>query len=389
MGYGPLVFGHRPAPIIEAMQRDLARRGPVLGLAHDLSHRLGELIHDAMPSVQMMRFCSTGSEAAQTSVRLARAFTGRTHLVAFEGHYHGSTDATYHRYHAPLEELMARGPGAPMPGTEGMAGAPRNMLVLPWNNRELLGELLEREGERVAAVIMEPVMGNSGVIPPADGFLQYVRDATKKCGALLILDEVITGFRVARGGAQEHYGVEADITMLGKAMSGGAPLCAVGGRRDIFSQLVDRKVFHGGVYSGNPMAVAGALAAQELFKSDPSIIRKLWRAPERLAAGLREIFREVGIPVLTQYVGGELSCWFLKEGSATVTRFESYRDVARHSDSARYIRFQNEVQRGGVYFHPNHLEQWFISTEHTDAVVDQALERIRLVAHIHDWRSKR
>ena len=389
MGYGPLVFGHRPPAIIEAMKKDLDRRGPVLGLAHELSHQVAELISEAMPSIELMRFSSTGSEAGQTACRLARAFTGRTHLVAFEGHYHGSTEATLHRYHAPVEEIIARGPENPVPGTGGMAGAPRNLIVIPWNSPEALQAVLDKHGEKIAAVIMEPVMGNSGVIAPKDGFLRYARESTTKNGSLLIFDEVITGFRMGRGGAQTHYGVTPDLTMLGKALSGGAPLCAVGGRRDIVNLLVERKVFHGGVYSGNPMALAGALAAQLMFQKDgESINAKLWRAPERICKGLKSIFDELSIPVLPQFVGGELSCWFLKEESAHMTRFDSYRDAALNTDSDRYIRFQNAVQEAGVYFHPNHMEQWFISTEHTDAVVDEALVRMRDVAKSFDWRKQ-
>ena len=387
MGYGPLVFGHRPAPIIEAMQKDLARRGPVLGLAHDLSHQVAELIHDAMPTVELMRFCSAGSEAAQTAVRLARAHTGRTHILAFEGHYHGSTDSTFHRYHASLEEIDAAGPERPIPGTNGMGGGPRNLYVIPWNNPEVFKAFLAKHADTIAAVILEPVMGNSGVIPPNDGFLKLVRAETRKVGALLIFDEVITSFRMARGGAQGYYDVDPDITMMGKALSGGAPLSAIGGRREVLEQLVDRRVFHGGVYSGNPMAVAGTLAAQQLYKTDGArIYEALWRAPERIVNGLRSIYSEVGVPVLGQFVGGELSCWFLKPGSEHMTRFESYRDVATHADPQLYIRFQHAVQRAGVYFHPNHYEQWFLSTAHTDEVVDEALDRIRKVAKKFDWR---
>jgi glutamate-1-semialdehyde 2,1-aminomutase len=386
MAYGPLVFGHRAAPIVEAIEADLARRGPVLGLAHELSHEVAELVHDAMPSVELLRFCSTGSEAGQTAVRLARAFTGRTHLVAFEGHYHGSTDALYHRYHAPIEDLDAAGPERPIPGTSGMGGAPHNLFVVPWNDMPALQAILDKHADKIAAVIMEPVMGNSGVIAPNDGYLKQAAAATRKIGALLIFDEVITGFRIARGGAQSHYDVKADLTMLGKAISGGVPCCAVGGRRDILQQLVDRKVSHGGVYSGNPMSLAAAFATQTLYKNDKTVHEKLWRAPERILAGLRSIFQEVGVPVLGQHVGGELSCWFLHDKSADVKRFESYRDAARHADAQRYIKFQNAVQGAGVYFHPNHMEQWFLSTEHTDAVIDIALERIRGVAKTFDWR---
>ncbi len=379
MGYGPLIFGHRPPQLVRALTTELERRGTILGFCHELSHRVAELVRKSFPSVHSLRFTSTGTEAGQTAVRLARAFTGRDYIVLFEGHYHGSSDAVFHRYHAPAEVLDTQSSNSVLPGTAGMGESPRNALVLPWNDIDKLARLLDSHGKSIAAVMMEPVMGNAGVIPPKDGYLQGVRDRTREKGVLLIFDEVITGFRVARGGAQEHYGLEADITMFSKALGGGVPLAAVGGRGDIMELVTNGEVFHGGVYSGNPMCLAAALAVQEEYdRSGKTIYDGLVEVTGRLAEGLRRMFAERGIPVTVQYVGPMLSCWFMK--SEGLGPPQDYRDVVRSALPDRFIQFQHAAQRAGVYFHPNHFEPWYPSTAHTEAVIDEALDRLSSAA---------
>jgi glutamate-1-semialdehyde 2,1-aminomutase len=385
VGYGSLIFGHRSPIVTEAVKTELNRRGTVLGLLHDLSPQVAELIKESFPSVHLLRFTSTGTEAAQTAVRLARAFTKRSHIVLFEGHYHGSSDAVFHRYHAPIEQLKERSEWEAIPGTAGMGSAPREIFVIPWNDTDALRALLEAKGDLVAAVMMEPIMGNAGVIPPSPGFLEFARDATRRCGALLVFDEVITGFRVARGGAQELYPVPADITMLSKALGGGVPVAAIGGRSDIMELVVDGTVFHGGVYSGNPMSLAAALAVQKAYDlNGESIYRHLYSVTGLLAAGIGSIFTEIGIPALIQRVGPMLSCRFVDETDLPPAC--SYRDVVRMANPKRFIQFQHAAQRAGVYFHPNHLEPWYLSTAHTEEVITTALERLRRAAGAVDWR---
>jgi len=383
MGYGPLIFGHRPKLVTDAIIAELGRRGPLLGFADTLSFEVAERVKAAFPGIDLLRFTSTGTEAAQTAVRLARAFTGRRKLVLFEGHYHGSTDATFHRYHAAPFDLDASA-GATLPGTGGMNGAPSEVVVVPFNDLAALrSALLVAPGE-VAAVMLEPVMGNGGVIPPDPGYLHGVRAAATEAGALLIFDEVITGFRIARGGAQERYGVRADLTMLSKAMSGGVPLGAIGGRADILKLMVDGVVFHGGVYSGNPMSLAAALAVQRAFESDGvAIYAQLERATAQLADGLLDLFRAAGVPGVVQHVGAMLSCWIARDDGALPPR--SYRDVVERMDRDAFIRFQHSAQRSGVYFHPNHFEPWYVSTSHDADVIDQVLVRLRQALRTVDW----
>ncbi len=385
MGYGPLVFGHRPRFLINAIRDEMEQRGTILGFPHERSHQVAELIKKSFPSIDLMRFTSTGSEAGQTAVRLARAYTKRTKIVLFEGHYHGSTDSVFHRYHASPEQLAAREPHEVIPGTQGMNGAPHNAYVIPWNNIEALTDLLQRDPD-IAAVIMEPVMGNGGVIPPAPGYLQAVRKLTNDYGIVLIFDEVISGFRVARGGAQERYGVQADITMLAKAMGGGVPVGAVGGRAEIMQQLVNGTVFHGGVHSGNPFSMAGALATQQAYEQNGEAIYGLLEEnTKRLADGLYKIFAEINVPIHIQHVGSLFSLQIMDNAEEPVP--QHYRSIASTTTPERFIRFQQAVQRAGVYFHPNRYEPWFISTLHTQEVMEEALAIIQDVAHNLDWQA--
>jgi len=372
MGYGPLLFGHRPKFINDAIIEELGRRGTVSGFAETLSIEAGELIKASFPAIDLLRFSSTGSETAQTAVRLARAYTGRRRLVLFEGHYHGSTDATFHRYHADPQALEGQ-KGAPVAGTDGMDGSPRDAIVVPYNDADALAAVLDQHGADIAAVMLEPVMGNAGVIPPEPGYLQEVRRLVDQHGALLIFDEVITGFRIARGGAQERYGVAADITMLSKAVSGGVPLSAVGGRREIMQLLVDGVVFHGGVYSGNPMSLAATVAVQRAYAADAATIHAgIEAAGVRLETGLREQLQQAGIPAIVQRVGGMMSLW-LTRGEAKPPL--AYREAAHIADAPSFIRLQHAAQRAGLYFHPNHFEPWYLSTAHTPAIIDEALDR--------------
>lgn len=385
MGYGPLVFGHRPRFLINAIRDEMEQRGTILGFPHERSHQVAELIKKSFPSIDLMRFTSTGSEAGQTAVRLARAYTKRTKIVLFEGHYHGSTDSVFHRYHASPEQLAAREPHEVIAGTQGMNGAPHNAYVIPWNNIEALTDLLQRDPD-IAAVIMEPVMGNGGVIPPAPGYLQAVRKLTNDYGIVLIFDEVISGFRVARGGAQERYGVQADITMLAKAMGGGVPVGAVGGRAEIMQQLVNGTVFHGGVHSGNPFSMAGALATQQAYEQNGEAIYGLLEEnTKRLADGLYKIFAEINVPIHIQHVGSLFSLQIMDNAEEPVP--QHYRSIASTTTPERFIRFQQAVQRAGVYFHPNRYEPWFISTLHTQEVMEEALAIIQDVAHNLDWQA--
>jgi glutamate-1-semialdehyde 2,1-aminomutase len=372
MGYGPLIFGHRHPLVLNAIEEEFHKRGTVLGFAHELSHKTAELIKKSFPSIEKLRFTSSGTESIQTAVRLARHFTKRKAIILFEGHYHGSSDSVFHAYHEPLESLEGRNDKSPRPGTNGMGGAPYNTYVLPWNDLKGFESFLNSVGDTIACVIMEPVMGNSGVIPPIPGFLKGVREATQKHGILLIFDEIISGYRVARGGAQERYGVQSDLTTLSKAMNGGVPCTAIGGRGEILDLLSRQEVFHGGVYSGNPMCLSATYAVQKEYeRNHKNIYDHLEKVSNSLANGLIEIFDRLAIPVCVQNVGAMLSLWFKNdEGDKNPT---NYREVLKMSNAEKFIQFQHILQDHGVFIHPNHFEPCFLSTAHTQEIIDEVL----------------
>jgi glutamate-1-semialdehyde 2,1-aminomutase len=374
MAYGPLIFGHRPAPVIDAVVRQITESGSQLGFPAELSIRVAEKVKKLYPHIELLRFSSTGSEAIAAALRLARVVTGRRYVIAFEGHYHGSSDGIFHRYHAPLEDLPSGPYGPAIAGTLGMNGAPHDVLVCRWNSPEALEKCLSDHPGDVAAVIMEPVMGNAGVISPEHDFLEIARSLAHEYGALLVFDEVITGMRVAAGGAQERYDVEADITILSKALGGGFPISAVGTTREIMQPIVEGRLFHGGVYSGNALVMAAADAVlDEILRSSTAIYRHLEDISVEFAQGVREIFTRLGIPHQVHQIGPMVSMMLTRRDVGPIT---NYRDMRRHGDMDKYIRFQHQMQRSGVYFHPNQFEPLFFSTAHTRQDIAVVLERI-------------
>lgn len=374
MAYGPLIFGHRPAAVIEAVARQISESGSQLGFPAEVSVRVAEKVKGLFPHIELLRFSSTGTEAIVAALRLARTFTGKKYIIAFEGHYHGSSDNIFHRYHAPLDQLPTGPYAAALPGSMGMNGAPHDVLVCRWNSPEALEQCLNDHADQVAGVIMEPVMGNGGVVPPNPDFLDVVRALTKEHEALLIFDEVITGMRVAAGGAQQRFGVEADITILSKALGGGFPISALGSTREIMASIVEGKLFHGGVYSGNTLVMAAADAVlDEMHRDGEAIYSHLESVSTALAEGVDEIFNRLGIPHQVQYVGPMISMLLTRDDVGPLT---NYRDVRRHCDFEKFIRFQHQLQRSGVYFHPNQFEPMFLSTAHTHDDIASVLERI-------------
>ena len=221
MAYGPLILGHRPARVIESVTRQITDFGSQLGFPNELTTRVAEKVKHLFPSMELMRFANSGTEAIASSIRLARTVTGRNRIVLFEGNYHGWSDAVFHKYHAPLGELPADGFGPSIPGTTGMDGAPLDAITVRWNDLETFHRVMQQYGDTIAGVILEPVMGNAGVIPPHPDLLPGLREATLDYGSLLIFDEVITGFRIGAGGAQEHFLIHPDITVVSKALGGG------------------------------------------------------------------------------------------------------------------------------------------------------------------------
>jgi glutamate-1-semialdehyde 2,1-aminomutase len=384
MAYGPLILGHCPASVIGSVERQIANYGSQLGFPTEITTRVAEKLKRLYPSIELLRFANSGTEALASTARLARVFTGREKIVQFEGHYHGWSEALFNKYHAPLDQLQGRDFGPALPGTPGMMhGGPQNSLVVRWNSLDALARCLEENKGEVAALIMEPVMGNSGVVPPQPSYLERARTLAHENGALLVFDEVITGTRIAPGGAQELYGVAADITVVSKSIGGGYPVAAFGTSREIMEPITSGKLFHGGVYSGNAivMAAAEAVLDQVLARGD-EMFAHMTAMGDRLADGFEEILARAGIEHVVQHVGPMISLFLMRDG---VQPLREYRDVRAHCDFERYVRLQHAMQRAGVYFHPNQFEPMFLSTAHGPDDIDAALDTLEQVVACTDF----
>jgi glutamate-1-semialdehyde 2,1-aminomutase len=361
MSWGPLVFGHADPEIVEAVQ-EAAATGTTFGAPTEREVALAEELVDAVPSVEKVRLVSSGTEASMSALRLARGATGRDRILKFSGCYHGHADVLLAAAGSGLATLgIPSSPGVP-------AGAAADTLVCPFNDVEAVTAAVERHGAELAAIIVEPVAGNMGVVPPAPGFLEALRARADTAGALLVFDEVITGFRVARGGAQELYGVEPDLTVLGKIAGGGLPLAAFGGRAEIMDELAPMgPVYQAGTLSGNPLATAAALATLQRLR-DPSVYAGLEEAGARLEAGLRAAAGNEAVCV--QRVGA-MATLFFHEGPVT-----SFEDAAA-SDTERYGAWFRHLLARGVYVAPSQFEALFVSTAHGEAAIDATVEAAR------------
>jgi glutamate-1-semialdehyde 2,1-aminomutase len=373
MAYGPLIFGHRPRHVLDAVIQQIDQAGSQLGFPTEVSIRAAENIQRLFPSMELMRFANSGTEAVASAVRLARAATGRRKLIVFEGHYHGWSEAVFHRYHAPIAELPPKGYGPALPGTAGMSCAIDEVIVCRWNQPELLEQCLAEHGSDVAALVMEPVMGNGGVIPPREDYLRLARYLATEHDALLIFDEVITGMRIAPGGAQQIYGVTPDITVISKVLGSGFPVAAFGASQELMQLIVDRTVFHGGVFSSNACVMAATEASTAaILETQATMYPQLERRSVELASGMRAILSARKIPHLVQHVGALLSLFLTHE---PVEALNEYRDVRRHCDFEKFIELQHAMQRRGVYYHPNQFEPMFLSTAHSAADIALFLDR--------------
>ena len=353
MSWGPLIFGHADPETLEAVVA-AARDGTSFGAPTEREVELAAEIVDAVPSVEMVRLVSTGTEAAMSAIRLARGFTRRDRVLKFAGCYHGHADALLASAGSGLATLgIPSSPGVP-------SGAAADTIVCPYNEVDLTAAAVERYGEGLACVIVEPVAGNMGVVPPRPGFLEALRRLCDACGALLVFDEVITGFRVARGGAQERFGVRPDLTVLGKIVGGGLPLAAFGGRADVMERLAPSgDVYQAGTLAGNPLATAAGISVLRRLR-DPSVYERLERSSARLEAGLAELGT-------VQRVGAMLT---LFAGSGPVDGFED----AQRCDTERYgVLFRGLLERG-IYLAPSQYEAMFVSLAHGDEEIDRTVE---------------
>jgi glutamate-1-semialdehyde 2,1-aminomutase len=360
--WGPMLLGHADPSVIEALHEALAR-GTSYGAPTELEVEMAAEIIDAVPSIEMVRMVNSGTEATMSAIRLARGVTGRNKLVKFEGCYHGHGDSL----------LVKAGSGVATLGLPDSPGVPAqlaaNTLTVPFNDPSALEQVL-REHADVAAVIIEPVVGNMGCVPPREGYLQEVRELAGSAGALLIFDEVMTGFRLARGGAQELYGVMPDITTLGKIIGGGLPVGAYGASRDLMSHIAPAgNIYQAGTLSGNPLAMTAGLTTLKRLR-DTTVYERLERAGERLYRGLTEAAREVGIQTVTNRVGSMWTSFFTRE---PVTDWAT----ASKSDRALYGKFFHAMLAEGVYLAPSQFEAGFIGIAHTDELLDKTVEAAR------------
>jgi glutamate-1-semialdehyde 2,1-aminomutase len=358
--WGPLILGHAAPSVVEAVAA-AAARGTSYGAPTAGEVELAEIVTRAYPSIEMLRLVSSGTEAAMSAIRLARGATGRDVLVKFEGGYHGHADSL----------LVKAGSGGATFGIPDSGGVPAALAALtvtvPFNDIAAVRALFDARGREIAAVIVEPVAGNMGVIPPAPGFLEGLREISARHGAVLIFDEVITGFRVARGGAQALYGVRPDLTCLGKIIGGGLPVGAYGGRADLMRHVAPLGgVYQAGTLSGNPLAVAAGLATVRALGAG-GVYERLEALGDRLARGLGEGARQAGIPLTVNRVGSMLTGFFCE---GPVTDYAS----AKRSDTARYARFFHALLARGVYVAPSQFEAAFVSLAHTEADVDETVK---------------
>jgi glutamate-1-semialdehyde 2,1-aminomutase len=364
--WGPMILGHAHPEVVEAVQR-VAADGLSFGAPTELETQLARRVIELMPAIELVRFVSSGTESTMSAIRLARGFTGRDIIVKFEGCYHGHSDSL----------LIKAGSGALTLGIPTSPGVPKALaeytVVLPYNDAERVRDAFLEIGARIAGVIVEPVAGNMNCVPPAADFLQTLREECDRSGALLIFDEVMTGFRVALGGAQELYGVRPDLTTLGKIIGGGMPVGAFGGRRDIMQQLAPLgPVYQAGTLSGNPVAMIAGLTTLELI-AVPGFHRRVLAQTERLVAGLSAAAAAAGIEFTTNQVCGMFGLFFT--GAQRVSRF----DEVMACDVERFKRFFHGMLAEGIYLAPSAFEAGFMSAAHSNEDIDATIASARRV----------
>ena len=363
--WGPAICGHAHPDVLKALHEAL-EKGTSFGAPSSLENVLAEMVIDAVPSIEMVRFVNSGTEACMSVLRLMRAFTGREKIIKFEGCYHGHADMFLVKAGSGVATLgLPDSPGVPKSTTD-------NTLTAPFNDLDAVKALFEANPDAIAGVILEPIVGNAGFIPPDAGFLPGLQELTREYGALLVFDEVMTGFRIAYGGAQEKFGITPDLTTLGKIIGGGLPVGAYGGRRDIMAMVAPAgPMYQAGTLSGNPLAMTAGIKTLELLRQ-PGTYEQLDRITKRLATGLLQIAKETGHAACGGQISGMFGFFF------TGGPVHNYED-AKLADLSKFSRFHRGMLERGVYLAPSQFEAGFTSLAHTEEDVDHTLEAARSV----------
>lgn len=372
LAWGPLILGHCHPKLVEAVARQSCLPH-IYGAQHELEYQVSERVQELVPCAERMIYTSSGSEAVQAALRLARASTGRNFVVKFEGHYHGWMDSVLLSYHPAEEELGPADAPRKVPGSSGqVANSADNLVVAPWNDVPFLERLFAAQGSSVAAIITEPVLCNSGCIMPDPGYLARLRSLSEQSGALLIFDEIITGFRMAPGGAQSVFGITPDLATFGKAMGGGLPLSAIAGRKEIMDLMADGTVAFGGTFNGNPLSLAAARATlEELSRDDGEALRSANRMGQELMQGFRQAAADYGVPLAVTGFGAAFSLHFTPRAE-----MRSYRDHVR-DDQGALRWFLRQMLDEGVLMLPD--GRLYVSAVHTANEIEQTIAAARRV----------
>jgi len=358
--WGPMILGHRHPEVIQAVN-DALENGTSYGAPTELELNLAKMIVETVPSIEMVRMVNSGTEATMSAIRLARGFTGRNMIIKFDGCYHGHTDSC----------LVAAGSGLATFGIPGSPGVPADLarltISLPFNNLKAVEVTIERFGDQIAAIIIEPIAGNMGVVLPQEGFLEGLRNITRENGILLIFDEVITGFRVSPGGAQELYNIMPDLTCLGKIIGGGLPVGAYGGRRDIMARIApDGNIYQAGTLSGNPLAMAAGMATLMVLKNK-EIYAKLEEKSRFLFSGFSDMAKKAGVDIVINRAGSMGSIFF---GKKPVIDFNSVKET----EASQYSSFYREMLAQRIYLAPSPFEALFVSSAHTEKIMNKTID---------------
>jgi glutamate-1-semialdehyde 2,1-aminomutase len=370
IGYGPMIFGHRPKFIVDAIAEQITERGMLYTFPHELDYEVGRKIVQAVPGIEQLRFANSGSEATQAAMRLARGYTGKEKVLKWEGSYNGFLDPHAFSHIADIATAGAEQSPTTQPSGAGIPKAFRDTVIVGcFNDLDSTEKLIKEHADDLAAVLAEPILADCGIIPPEPGFLEGLRTLCDEYGVLLIFDEIITGFRVALGGAQERYGVTPDITCVAKAVGGGTPgAAAFGASAKLMEIEADGTVLHGGTYSANPMTLAGMNAALDrLLGETDEVYGHLNRTADAMVAGTKKMCEEQGVPAWINQVGPMWQVFFGYDEPVTRSR------QARASDTVFFAEWQAEAQERGVYFHNFNFERFFACTAHTQEDVDESL----------------